>query len=114
MKPYVTTKSLRTKTKKWLDEIRHHNRHDLKLNRKKAALLVIDMQEFFLDPKSPTFTCGGLAILPNVKRLIESFRKAKRPVIFTLVLGASWGSTLGTTRVRGRGAGLPRGLGSSR
>jgi len=83
MKPYVTDKTLKAKTKKWLDEIRHYNRHDLKLNRKKAALLVIDMQEFFLDPKSPTFTCGGLAVLPNVKKLIESFRKAKRPVIFT-------------------------------
>jgi ureidoacrylate peracid hydrolase len=41
------------------------------------------MQKFFLNPKSPTFTCGGLAILPHVKLLIEAFRKAKRPVIYT-------------------------------
>jgi ureidoacrylate peracid hydrolase len=41
------------------------------------------MQNFFLNPNSPTFTCGGLAILPNVKRLIDAFRKAQRPVIFT-------------------------------
>ena len=48
-----------------------------------SALLVIDMQNFFLDPKSPTFTEGGLAILPNVKKVISAFRKRKRPVIYT-------------------------------
>ena len=53
------------------------------LNREKAALLVVDMQHFFLDPASPTFTCGGLAILPNLKKAIKAFREAGRPVIFT-------------------------------
>lgn len=55
----------------------------MKLTKNKAALLVIDMQKFFLDPASPTFTCGGLAILPTVKKLITAFRQANRPVIFT-------------------------------
>ncbi len=41
------------------------------------------MQNFFLDPVSPTFTCGGLAILPRIKELLTAFRKAGRPVIFT-------------------------------
>jgi nicotinamidase-related amidase len=53
------------------------------LNRNKAALLVIDMQLFFLDPASPSFTCGGLAILPKLEKLIHTFRQAGRPVIFT-------------------------------
>jgi ureidoacrylate peracid hydrolase len=55
----------------------------MNLNKSKAALLVIDMQNFFLDPASPTFTCGGLAILPEVKKLISVFRSAGRPVIYT-------------------------------
>jgi len=80
---YVTTENIGIKTKEWLERIRSFNQHPLRLNVQKSALLVIDMQNFFLDRGSPTFTCGGLAILPNIKYLIEMFRKAGRPVIFT-------------------------------
>jgi nicotinamidase-related amidase len=55
----------------------------MKLKAKSSALLVIDMQRFFLNPKSSTFACGGLAILPNIKSLIQIFRKRKLPVIYT-------------------------------
>jgi len=83
MEPYVTAENLEDKTRAWLDRIAPFNQHHMELNRDRSALLVIDMQRFFLDPSSPTFTCGGLAILPNVKRLIRAFREARRPVIFT-------------------------------
>ena len=83
MESYVTAENLEEKTRAWLDRIAPFNQHQLTLNRDRAALLVIDMQRFFLDPGSPTFTCGGLAVLPNVKKLVEAFRGAKRPVIFT-------------------------------
>jgi ureidoacrylate peracid hydrolase len=83
LKPYVTTKSLNAKTQEWLQNIAPFNRHKMQLNMGKSALLVIDMQKFFLDPSSPTYTCGGEAIMPNTKRLIEAFRRANRPVIFT-------------------------------
>ncbi|MBN1211191.1 MAG: cysteine hydrolase [candidate division Zixibacteria bacterium] len=55
----------------------------MELNPDRAALLVIDMQNFFLNPTSPTFTCGGLAVLPRIKLLVAAFRDADRPVIFT-------------------------------
>jgi nicotinamidase-related amidase len=83
MAPYVTAASLKEKTQLWLREIAPVNEHRMKLKKSKASLLVIDMQRFFLEPKSPGFTCGGVAILPTVKKLITAFRKAKRPVIFT-------------------------------
>jgi len=83
MKPYVTQETLAGKTPEWLERIAPFNTHEMELEAADAALLVIDMQEFFLDPGSPTFTCGGLAVLPTVKRLIEAFRGAGRPVIFT-------------------------------
>ncbi len=83
MQPYVTDDTLKEKGRYWLKKIELFNRHRMGLNKDKAALLVIDMQKFFLNPKSPTFTCGGLAILPNVKLLIDTFRKANRPVIYT-------------------------------
>ena len=83
MEPYVTQETLASRTHTWLERIAGFNTHEMELSVPDAALLVIDMQEFFLDPESLTFTCGGLAVLPNVKRLIERFRKAGHPVIFT-------------------------------
>jgi nicotinamidase-related amidase len=83
MGPYVTAENLEGKTKSWLERIEPFNVHRMEINPDTVGLLVIDMQEFFLDPDSPTFTCGGLAVLPNVKRLVEAFRRAGCPVIFT-------------------------------
>jgi len=83
MESYVRPESLEAKTKVWLKQIAPFNQHQMQLNKEKAALLVIDMQRFFLNPTSPTFTCGGLAILPTLKRLIAAFREANCPVIYT-------------------------------
>jgi len=83
MNYYVTQDNLKEKTKIWLEKISPFNTHKLKLNLDKSALLVIDMQRFFLKPDSPTFICGGLAILQNVKGLINFFRSQRKPVIYT-------------------------------
>jgi nicotinamidase-related amidase len=83
VEPYVTVDNIEIKAQAWLERILPYNRHDMQMNVAASALLVIDMQRFFLDATSPTFTCGGLAILPTVKRLVEAFRRAGRPVIFT-------------------------------
>jgi nicotinamidase-related amidase len=83
IKPYVTTDNLNDKTKHWLKGIEPYNQHSMELNCEKSAIIVIDMQKFFLDPESPSYTCGGPAILPNIRILIKTFRKANRPVIYT-------------------------------
>ncbi|NQT34190.1 cysteine hydrolase [bacterium] len=83
MDPYVTAENISKKVRGWLDRIEPYNRHEMQLNTERAALLVIDMQDFFLDQSSPTYTCGGQAILPTLKRLIGAFRTAGRPVIYT-------------------------------
>ena len=83
MKCYVTEETLNEKTEKWLKTIKPFNSHKMELNKEKSALLVVDMQNFFLDPASPTFTCGGTAIKSRIKNLISEFRKAGRPVIYT-------------------------------
>lgn len=83
MDPYVTTETIPSKTQEWLEKIRPFNQHVLQLKVPASALMVVDMQNFFLDPASPTFACGGVAIIPTVKRLLAAFRKAGRPVIFT-------------------------------
>jgi ureidoacrylate peracid hydrolase len=83
MDAYITEETLKAKARLWLDEISPYNSHKMTLECGRSALLVIDMQKFFLDPNSPTFTCGGLAILPTIRKLIDAFRKAGRPVIYT-------------------------------
>jgi len=83
MQPYVNDTSVISKGQEWLERISTYNTHILQVNPKKAALLVVDMQKFFLDPLSPTYTCGGTAILPHLKVLIQAFREASIPVIFT-------------------------------
>ncbi|MDO9576242.1 MAG: isochorismatase family cysteine hydrolase [bacterium] len=83
MEPYVTPDSLEEKAQYWLRKVEPFNQHRMQLNKEKSALLVVDMQKFFLDPASPTFTSGGLVILPPLKQLIQAFRDANRPVIYT-------------------------------
>jgi nicotinamidase-related amidase len=83
VEPYVTVGNIESKAQEWLERIRSYNQHAMRLNVAACALLVVDMQRFFLDPASPTFTCGGVAIIPTVERLMDAFRRAGRPVIFT-------------------------------
>lgn len=83
LESYVTKENISAKCRQWLERIAPFNLHPMRINRNRSALLVIDMQKFFLDPASPSFTCGGLAVLPNLKRLIKTFRAARRPVIYT-------------------------------
>ena len=82
-KPYVTEKNIESKTREWLKKIETFNQHKMTINRRKSALMVIDMQNHFLTPDSGAFTCGGPAILQNTKKLIKSFRDTKRPVVYT-------------------------------
>ena len=48
-----------------------------------AALLVIDMQDYFLCPASHAFLPAAPAIVPGIRALIAAFRRSSRPVYFT-------------------------------
>ncbi len=74
---------MENKTQKWLEAIKSYNEHKMQLNPKKAALLVIDMQNDFINKGSMVYTEMAEAIVPNLKRLISTCRKAKIPVIYT-------------------------------
>jgi isochorismate hydrolase len=54
-----------------------------KLHPGKAALLVLDMQNYFLDPASHAFTPSAPAIVPNIKKLILMARRLKMEIIYT-------------------------------
>ncbi|UCE00558.1 MAG: isochorismatase family protein [Chloroflexota bacterium] len=49
----------------------------------KSALLVLDMQDYFLDPASHAFIPSAPAIVPKIKGLIQAYYTQGLPVIFT-------------------------------
>jgi len=80
---YVNEKNLKQKALLWEKQIKPYNIHKMEPDFSSSALLVIDMQNFFLNPESQTFTPGGLAIVSNIDKLIKVFRKNTLPVIYT-------------------------------
>lgn len=49
----------------------------------RAALLVLDMQDYFLQPNSHAFVPSAPAIVEGIARLRDAFLAANRPVVFT-------------------------------
>jgi nicotinamidase-related amidase len=91
MMTYITPDTLDTKTDEWLRASRPFNQHDWRVEPSKAALLVIDCQNFFVSEPKP----DGAPILPRIRMLIQAFREAGRPVIFTRHMHKADGSDLG-------------------
>lgn len=48
------------------------------------ALIVMDIQKYFCHPSGRAYLPGVEKILPNLKTLLEAFRRKDLPVIFTL------------------------------
>ena len=80
---YVTQENLKDKVSEWKRIIKPYNTHYMELEPGNSALLVIDMQKFFLNHESLTFTEGGLAIVENISDLIQTYRRYHLPVIYT-------------------------------
>ena len=80
---YASEDNLPEKTEKWLAEVKKHTRRGFEFEPEASALLVIDMQTFFLSPDSHAFLPAAQAVIPNVRKLAQAFRVADRPVIFT-------------------------------
>jgi isochorismate hydrolase len=58
-------------------------RHRWRFEPARAALLVLDMQRYFLDEGSHAYIPSAGAILPKVKALVQAFSSRSRPVVFT-------------------------------
>ena len=54
-----------------------------RMDSRRTALVVIDMQRSFMDPRSSLFVPTGSGILPVIKELVGFCRNARVPVIFT-------------------------------
>lgn len=60
-----------TRSRQWNADLNH------------SALIVTDMQNYFLSPSSHAFIPSAPAIIPNIKNLIRIYRENYRPIIFT-------------------------------
>lgn len=82
---YFTPATIQPKTADMLAALESFRRRhaSLSLNLSRAALLVLDMQEYFLQEDSHAFIPSAPAIVANIQALISDFHKYHRPVIFT-------------------------------
>ena len=79
---YVRAPELEAKAAAWRAALAPYARPTPPLD--DAALLVVDMQEFFLSPRSPAYLPAARAVARNVALLADGFRRAGRPVAFTI------------------------------
>jgi nicotinamidase-related amidase len=82
-------------TERVLESIASFNVHKMELAREKSALLVIDMQNFFVDTRSKGLGPISPTVLSNTRRLIQAFRKSGRPIIYTRHVHREDGSDAG-------------------
>ena len=82
---YFTQATIQEKSEELLSfVVEFRQRHaDVTFQPDKAALLVLDMQEYFLKEASHAFVPSAPAIVFGLNQLIEAFLKAKRPVVST-------------------------------
>lgn len=72
-----------SKAREWMRTLGQDTRRFFPLDLSSAALLVIDMQDFFLDEKSHAYIPSSKTIVPNVQALVRAFKKNGMPVVFS-------------------------------
>ena len=81
---YLTESTRQRAIESMLSTVREHGlQRSIPFEPSRAALLIIDMQRYFLDPDAPAFLPAGPAIVPVVQSLRDAFVRASRPVFFT-------------------------------
>lgn len=82
---YFTPENIQAKSLDIFTSVQDYRRsHDnLRFHPDRAALLVLDMQEYFLSEASHAFVPSAPAIIPNIQILIKVFAVYNRPIIIT-------------------------------
>lgn len=81
---YFTPKNIDEKSREFLIKLKEMNLAKARpLKAGKPALLILDMQNYFLDEKSHAFVPSSQAIITKIQNLIQLFTIKKYPVIFT-------------------------------
>ncbi|MCX6270741.1 MAG: isochorismatase family protein [Bacteroidetes bacterium] len=81
---YFTSATLRAKSEKMLSELQpYRDRHSFGFIPERSALLVLDMQRYFLDKNSHAYVPSAAAITENILLMTDLFIKRELPVILT-------------------------------
>ncbi len=84
---YLTVRNINKKSKEWLGKLYCSAQKIAKFNKSvnfaKSALLVIDMQNCFVDDKYHSHVPSAKAIIPNIKKIIKLCKEKCIPIIFT-------------------------------
>lgn len=79
----ATQEEYDSRAREWLRILGLERRRFFPLDLTNSALLVIDMQDFFLDEKSHAYIPTTDLIVPNLQELIGRFRANGMPVVFS-------------------------------
>ena len=81
---YFTPETIGDESQKMLDSVSEYNRKDRIIYIKEnSALIILDMQQYFLDESSHAYIPSAPAIIPGLKLLIDAYSRNNYPVIFT-------------------------------
>jgi bifunctional isochorismate lyase/aryl carrier protein len=82
---YARPEDMDARALEWMAALRPCARHAFRPDRlgSRPALLVLDMQRFFLEEEAPGYLPAGAAVLPRVRALAEAFRARGLPLVFT-------------------------------
>ncbi len=84
-KKYFAKENIKSKAREMLLKVEKYRRyHNIDFLPERSALLIIDMQEYFLEATSHAYIPSAETILPGVKKIISIYSKKNLPVIFTL------------------------------
>lgn len=81
--PYTTADAIAQDAAAWMRVLAPYLRHPGPGPLERAALVVLDLQRWFLDPAAPAFLPAAPAVVPAIRSLVSAFRAAGRPVVFT-------------------------------
>ena len=83
----MSSSGLTEKAREWMELVRpylsEHRNSAHRFSPKESALLVIDMQRYFLERDSHAYIPASEAIVGNVQNLVAEYRRRSSPVIFT-------------------------------
>ena len=82
---YFTRHNIEEKAAEWIMRkgIFHRRHESYRFDPANCALLVLDMQNYFIDENSHAYVPSAPAIIPGLVDLIDLFYKNKRSVVFT-------------------------------
>lgn len=82
--PYFTPSTIADTSQQMLDSLAEYTRrHPFSATLEGSALLVLDMQAYFLDESSHAFIPSAPAILPGINALIKAYSRGGLPVFLS-------------------------------